>query len=368
MRQISIDYYRGATIALMLVVNTPGTWSHVFPPLLHAPWHGCTPTDLVFPSFLFIVGVSMWFSFKKFEHGLDRVALAKIGRRSFLLVFIGMLLAYYPFFNKHIETLRLPGVLQRIGVCYGIASVLCVGLKPRMLIGSAAGLLLGYWAVMYYFALPGTDPYGLENNAVRVLDRMFLGDAHIYKGEGIPFDPEGILSTFPAVVTVLLGWWSGQVMDRWKKEPSNVVFLLLLLGVTVGFTGLLWDLVFPINKKIWTSSYVLYAGGLSMIFLSFAYWLLDVRGSRAGAGIFLPFGANPLFAYVLSGLLVKTLMAIKYVDGAGVEMNGYKWVYQQVFMPVEPYKAGSLLFALVFAGLVWLVCAWLYRKKIMIKI
>ncbi len=367
MRYLSVDFYRGLTIALMLVVNTPGTWAHVYAPLLHAEWHGCTLTDLVFPSFLFIVGVSMWFSFSKYT-GADRFfLLRKALRRAALLVGVGLVLSWYPFWNKSLSDLRLMGVLQRIGLCYGLASLLVLYLPSRWLWAVAVALLFGYWGALEWSALPGTDSFSLEHNLVRRIDLAVLGERHLWKGKGIAFDPEGLLSTFPAVVTVLLGWWSGEQIRRAGEEWWRAAGRLALVGAILVVLGLWWHSTFPINKSLWTSSFVLYTGGLSMAALALSVWLIDGLRWRRGVYFFLVFGANPLFAFVFSGLVVKTLLHLRWTAEGG-NINAYRWLYERFFAPIEPYKIGSLLFALAFLLLCWGLCWLLYRRGIYIKI
>lgn len=368
MRYLSIDFYRGLTIALMLVVNTPGTWSHVYPPLLHADWHGCTPTDLVFPSFMFIIGASMWFSFEKYGRRLNAAIGWKILRRTLLLFVLGLLLAKFPNFFSGWDELRIMGVLQRLALGYGLAALLALILPGRWLMGAAAALLLGYWGLLYWSAPPLEDPYSLVHNVVRRFDFAVLGSAHLWKGKGIPFDPEGILSTLPAIVTVLLGWWSGQLMQRNMEEKSGAVRDLLLWGCVLAAGGLVWDVYFPINKSLWTSSFVLYTGGLSMIFLAFSIWALDIANGKRYATFFLVFGANPLFAYILAGLLTKTMLKIKWLSAAGEETSLFGWIYHTVFEPMEGGKLSSLLFALTFLMVCWSVCWVLYKRKIYVKI
>lgn len=367
MRYLSVDFYRGLTIAFMLVVNTPGTWKHVFPPLLHADWHGCTPTDLVFPSFLFIVGVSMRFSFFKYPRGDRSFLVSKVWRRTALLFALGLLLAWYPFWGKSLSDLRVLGVLQRIALCYGLASLMVLYLPARGLVVAAVGLLLGYWGVLVRGVGPGIDPFSLEDNVVRRIDLALIGEAHLWKGKGIAFDPEGLLSTLPAVVTVLLGWWSGQLIQRAGSAPQRAMLHLVVFGAVLTGLGWLWHSVFPINKSLWTSSFVLYAGGLSMLLLAVSVAVLDVLQWRHGAHFFLVFGANPLFAYVLAGILAKTALFLRWGEGEAAT-NGYQWLYQTFFAPIEPYRAGSLLFALAFMLGCWLVCWVMYRRGIFIKI
>ncbi len=367
MRYLSIDFYRGLTIAFMLIVNTPGTWSHVFPPLEHADWNGCTPTDLVFPSFMFIIGVSMWFSFEKYGRTLSREMWQKILRRMALLIVLGLLLAKFPYFWKNWETLRFMGVMQRLGLGYGLAALLALSLPPRWLVAAAVALLFGYWALLVWGVAPGQDPFSLEQNLVRQVDLAVLGPQHLWKGKGLPFDPEGILSTFPAIVTVLLGWWSGQIMQRRQEQKILAVRDLLVWGNVLAVAGLIWDLAFPINKSLWTSTFVLYAGGISMILLAFSVWALDIANGRKYIRFFLVFGANPLFAYLLAGILTKIMIYVKWMNGEDTE-SLYGWLYKTLFKPLDDGNVGSLLFALTFMLICWSVCLVLYRRKIYVKI
>ncbi len=370
-RYLSVDFYRGFTIAFMILVNTPGTWEHVYAPLRHAVWHGCTPTDLVFPSFMFIIGVSMWFSFAKFDRKLSPAAGWKILRRTVLIFLIGLLMNKFPFFWKDWDSWRVMGVLQRLALGYGIASVLVLTLNRKALIFVSAGILLLYWGLLQWFATPG-DPYMAEGSAVLRLDLWLFGESHLYKetvapGVRIPFDPEGMLSTLPAVVTVILGWLSGELMSNRSKQKDLLVRDLLVFGLLIGFAGLAWDLFFPINKKLWTSSYVLYVGGISMILLAASVWFIDVRGWRNGTGFFLAFGSNPLFAYIFSEVLVISLFAITWTVNGG-DTNAQEWIYSTIFKPIEGAEFSSLLFALCYVLLCWLVCRWLFVRGIFIKI
>ena len=368
MRYLSVDFYRGLTVAFMIIVNTPGTGAYVFPPLQHALWHGCTPTDLVFPSFMFIIGVSMWFAFTKYEHQWSAELGRKILRRTALLFLIGLILNHFPILWKDWGTWRIMGVPQRLALGYGIGSVLALRLNQRWLIGISAFFLLLYWALLYAFGMPGADPYALETNAVLRLDRWLFTDAHLYHGEGIGFDPEGVLSTIPSVVTVLLGWMCGRMLTRMNDRKMELVRQLLLLGVMCGVAGLLWDQAFPINKKLWTSSYVLYAGGLSILLLAVSVWLFDVRNWRKGAGFFLTFGSNALFAYVLSEALVMILYTIRWTDAAGRQLSAQEWIYQTIFQPLNGAEWGSFAFAIAYMLLCWAICRPLYLRKIYIKL
>ncbi len=363
-RYLAIDFYRGLTIAFMILVNTPGTWGFAYNPLEHADWHGCTPTDLVFPSFMFIIGVSMWFAFGKYDRQWSPELGWKILRRTALLFLIGLLLNKFPIFWRDLDHWRIFGVPQRLALGYGLASILVLTLPRRTLIWVSAGILLAYWAILHQFGAPMLDPYSLEGNAVLRLDRWLVGNNHLYHGERIAFDPEGLLSTLPSIVTVILGWLSGELMAYRSKQKDVLVRDLLVFGLLCGFIGLGWDLFFPINKKLWTSSYVLYAGGISMILLAASVWVIDVRGWRNGTGFFLAFGANSLFAYILSEVLIITLSSIRW----GEDMNVQKWIYQTVFEPIEGAEFSSFLFAVSYVLLCWLICRWLYVRRIYIKI
>lgn len=371
-RYLSIDFYRGLTVAFMILVNTPGTGEHVYAPLRHAIWHGCTPTDLVFPSFLFIIGVSMWFSFGKYDRKWSPEIARKILRRTLLIFLIGLLMNKFPFYWKDWDSWRIMGVLQRLALGYGLAAVLVLTLRRRALIAVSAGILLLYWGLLYWFAEPGSDPLSAQGSAVLRLDRWLFGESHLYRetvapGLRIPFDPEGVLSTLPAIVTAILGWLSGELMSQRSKQKDLLVRDLLVFGLICGFAGLAWDLFFPINKKMWTSSYVLYAGGISMILLAVSIWLIDIRGWRNGPGLMLAFGSNPLFAYVLSELLITVLYITTWTSN-GAEISAQEWIYRTIFEPVDGAEFSSFLFAISYVALCWLICRWLYVRKIFIKI
>lgn len=367
-RYIAVDFFRGLVIAFMIIVNSAGDWSHIYAPLQHATWHGCTPTDLVFPSFMFVIGVSMWFAFGKYNRQWSPELGWKILRRTALLFAIGLLLNKFPYYWRDWDSWRIMGVPQRLALGYGLASVLVLTLNRRLLIWASAGMLLLYWALLLKFSFMGAGPYALQTNAVRVLDRFLFGDSHLYHGDGIAFDPEGLLSTLPAIVTVILGWLSGELLAYRSQQKDLLVRDLLVFGLICGFVGLAWDLFMPINKKLWTSSYVLYAGGISMILLAASVWLIDVRGWRNGTGFLLAFGANSLFAYVLSEVLIMGLSAIQWTTDSGATTSASQWIYDTVFRPIEGAEFSSFLFAFTYMLLCWLVCRWLYVRKIYIKI
>lgn len=367
-RYLALDVLRGITISGMILVNTPGSWSYIYPPLRHAAWHGCTPTDLVFPFFLFVMGVSMFFSFAKYGDGLTKASLLKIGKRSLLIFGIGLFLNSFPQWQADFSKLRIMGVLQRIAVVYALASVLILALSKRQLTVLGLVLLLGHWAGLYF--LGGESPYSLEGNATIPFDRFVFGESHLYRGFGIAFDPEGLFSSLSAVVTVLIGYGVG-IMIR-DLERSKLPGYLLISGGVLVLAGWLWSWVLPLNKPLWTSSYVVYTAGLAMILLSLLVWLVDIKGYKKWTSFFVVFGMNPLFIFAFSILWVKILarlMKFSSIDGdAPVVMNGYTALYQKVFLPIAGEMNGSLLFALVHIVFFWFIGWLLYRKKIFIKV
>lgn len=365
-RYLALDVLRGITISAMIMVNTPGTWAHIFGPLEHSKWHGCTPTDLVFPFFLFVVGVSMFFSFSKYNNSLNRSSLLKIGKRTLLIFAIGLFLNSFPQWMADYSKLRIVGVLQRIALAYGIGSLIVLGIQRKYLPYAGASILLLYWGILYFMG--GTDPYSLEGNAAAPFDKAILGENHLYKGFGIPFDPEGLLSTIPAIVTVILGYLTGGIIKH--SEKACVPKLLSIYGIAGVATGYLWGMVFPINKPLWTSSYVLYAAGWALLVLALLIWIIDLKGYTKWTSFFVVFGMNPLVIFALSGLYARSISRLIHINESdGTIVNGYTWLYNHVFMPVssDP-RVSSLLFALSHIILFWLIGLILYRQKIFIKV
>lgn len=363
-RLMALDVMRGLTIALMIMVNTPGSWNYVYPPLLHSKWHGCTPTDLVFPFFLFIVGVSMWFSFKKFEKKITKKSLYKVLKRASILFLLGLFLNAFPYFN--FEKLRILGVLQRIAIAYLIGALLCMRFNYKQLLVIFGGILIGYWGLLFFGA--SNAPYDLSTNIVRKVDILLFGENHIYNGFGLPFDPEGLLSSIPAVATLLIGYFSGRFIDL-SENTIKAIKKLLIVGALTVFVAYIWSFVFPINKPIWTSTYVLYTGGLAMVFLAFLLWIIDVQNFKKWATPFIHFGTNPLAIYVFSGVYVKTIIyLINIKNNQGELVAGYNYLFTDVFVPIAGNMNGSLLFAFVHIVFFWLITYTLYKKKIFIKI
>jgi predicted acyltransferase len=367
-RLIALDVFRGATIVLMIIVNNPGSWEHVWAPLRHASWFGCTLTDLVFPFFLFIVGVAMALAFSKFDHRMNVAAGWKIAKRTILLFLIGLgLNSIRPVdsITEFFTTLRIMGVLQRIALCYGITALLVLTIHRKALYGMAGGLLLFYWLLLRF-----TGGLEIETTLVRRLDVLILGTKHIYSGYGVPFDPEGILSTLPACVTVLLGYLTGFSIIS-ERDRGILLRKMIGIGVLVTISGASWGLVFPIGKPLWTSSYVLYTGGLAMIVLGITIFLVDVRGYTKWAKPFVVFGANPLFIYTLSGIIARMMIYLfQWKDSLDSVTTLKAWLYTRFFVPLALGNRviGSLLYALALILLYWIVANILYRKKIYIKI
>ncbi len=359
-RLLSLDVFRGMTVAFMIIVNTPGTWSHIYAPLRHAPWHGCTPTDLVFPSFLFISGVAMFFSLRKYNFEFSGPSLFRILRRVLLIFAAGLFLNIFPYFLRDYSTLRIMGVLQRIALAWGLGAILVLLIRRNYIWLATAVLLFGYWALMYFMG--GADPYSLENNYARTVDIAVFGEKHLYKGFGIPFDPEGLLSTIPATATVLLGFMSGGLISANRTSWKTPGWLALTGALLIG-AGLLWGQYFPINKPIWTSSYVIYTGGIGMIILALLFIIIDIMNLKGWTGFFNTFGTNPLFTYLLAGIWTKTMLAVKIG-----ESTLYKWIFDHICSPLfEEQKLASLLFAIMQVLIIWAFGYILYRKKIIIK-
>ena len=363
-RLISLDIFRGLTIAFMIIVNTPGSWNYVYPPLRHASWNGCTPTDLVFPFFLFIVGVSMWYSFKKYGHEINGGSLLRIFRRTLTIFAVGIFLAIFPYFNRDYSTLRIMGVLQRIAIAYCLGAILCLTVRRDYLWILIAVLLLLYWALLAFFG--GAEPYSLEGNFVQKVDAAILGADHLYKGYGQPFDPEGLLSTLPAAGTVIIGYFTGEILGT-ETPSGKTVLKLLLFGAASAGLGLLWGIFFPINKPLWTSSYVLYTAGWAMGVLALIYFIADVLKFQKWGVFFRVFGMNALFSFVLAGIWTRLMLFIKFgADGEKITL--YNWFYEKICVPVAGNMNGSLMFALVQMMLIWLVALILYRKKVYIRL
>jgi predicted acyltransferase len=363
-RLVSLDIFRGLTVAFMIIVNTPGSWKYVYSPLRHSEWNGCTPADMVFPFFLFIAGVSMWYSFKKYNHSLNGGSVLRILRRVVAIFAVGLFLAVFPYFGRDYSTLRIMGVLQRIALAFGLAAFLCLSVNRQYLWIVVAILLLSYWALLAFMG--GANPYSLEGNVVSVIDTSILGVKHLYRGFGIPFDPEGLLSTIPASVTVIIGYYCGEITGKKSGSGAGMMKILLLGAASTGL-GFLWGMVFPVNKPLWTSSYALYTAGLAMMILSFLYLVADHFKFQKWAFFFTVLGTNALFSFFLAGILARLLLFFKFPTG-NTGSNLYTLIYDKLCAPVAGNFGGSLMFAIVALLIIWLAAFVLYRKKIMIRL
>ncbi len=376
-RLLSLDVFRGMTVAGMVLVNNPGTWSAIYPPLEHAEWHGATPTDLVFPFFLFIVGISITLALgRRVETGgVNREIYWKISKRAALIFAIGLFLAMLPFYNfttgewLDISTVRIPGVLQRIAICYLCASLIFLHTNWKQQAIIAAALLLVYWALMTLIDVPGCAVTTFDDKACNLagyLDRLILTENHIWSSAKV-FDPEGVLSTLPAIVTTLAGVLCGHWLRR-KTDDYERVSAMFFCGLCLLVLGWIWSFWFPLNKALWTSSYVVYTAGLALCFLGFCYWLIDLKGYRKWSKPFLIFGVNALALYIGSWIMSVVLDVIQLSKSDGEAISLQQWIYENIFLPLaEPINA-SLMYAVSFI-LVWLFLMWLlYRKRMFIKL
>ncbi len=376
-RLLSLDFFRGLTVAAMILVNNPGSWGNIYPPLAHAEWHGCTPTDLVFPFFLFIVGVSIAYAMgsKKEDPSAHATVLKKALFRSFKLFMLGFILAIFPRnfadFNlfESLKTVRIPGVLQRIAVVFIISSVIFLKLTNKQIFKTLVGLLIGYWILMAFVPVPGFGPANLdkETNLGAWLDRTILTEAHLWKAAKT-WDPEGLLSTLPAIATCLFGVLVGAYLRNKTVETSSKIAWLFSIGTLAVIAGLIWDLQFPINKSLWTSSYVLYTGGLATIFLALSYWLIDVNQYKCATKPFVVYGVNAITVFFLSGLMPRIVNMIK-VDFNGERTGALTYINKALIAPIfsNPLNA-SLAYAIIFV-LFWYVILWImYKRNIIIKV
>lgn len=366
-RLVSLDVFRGITIAGMVLVNTPGSWATVYWPLAHAEWHGWTPTDLVFPFFLFIVGVAIPLAFgRRMQAGGSNHDLYwKIARRTVIIFALGIFLAGFPYFN--LSTIRIPGVLQRIALCYLCASLIFLHTKVRTQIIITLALLVLYWPLMTLLHAPGFAAGDLskEGSLASYIDRVVFGP-HIWR-QGKVYDPEGLLSTLPATATTLFGVLAGQWL-RTGKSADEKVAGLFAVGAICMVIGWIWHPFFPINKSLWTSSYVFFTGGLALGFLALCYWTIDIKKYTTWAKPFVVFGVNALVLFVASGVMARLLGLIKVSGADGGQISLQTWIFRNLFLSwLPPYRA-SLVYGMAFI-ILWLGLMWvLYRRKIFIKI
>ena len=373
----SLDVFRGIAIASMILVNNPGSWDHIYPPLDHAEWNGYTPTDFIFPFFLFIVGVAMPFSLSKYTtyNHPPQAVYWRIGRRAVILFGLGLFLALFSLTLDYwlngapadsFAKMRIMGVLQRISLAYFISAIAVINLKRRSLWILAAILLIGYWGAMQLIPVPG---YGAGNltpsgNLVGYIDRLILGQQHLLAGK--PFDPEGLLSTLPAVVTVLLGYLTGEWLVR-QPQHCRTSINLAIFGIICVLSGHLWGFLFPINKQLWTSSYVIFTAGLALLLLAASYELIEVRGLKWLGFPLEVMGLNAIFAFFGSGFVARILIKTHIGTGSGATTT-YTWIYEHLFKPWAGDLNGSLLFAIATVCFWWLILYFMYRRSWYFKI
>lgn len=372
-RFLALDVFRGMTICFMIIVNTAGSGAEPFAPLRHAVWHGFTPTDLVFPSFLFAVGNAMSFSLDKYRQISNAAFLRKIFKRTLLIFLLGYLMYWFPFFRLDAEgfvtsaplhNTRILGVLQRIALCYFFASLLIHYLSTKKVVFVSIILLTGYWFLLLLFG-DASQPFSMLGNAGEYLDKFLMGNNHLYHGEGIPFDPEGLLSTIPAIVNVIIGYYAGRFIQK-NGRGYDTLARIMLVGSLFIFIALCWNLVFPINKKLWTSSFVLLTTGLDLIILSALIYITEIKNwnQYKWPNFFLILGKNPLFIYLLSELLVVPLDMIRVAP----RENLYQRINTMFFQGIAPGAMGSLLFAVCYMLFCWSIGWWLNKRKIYIRV
>jgi len=369
-RNVALDVFRGMTICFMIIVNTPGNSATTFSPLLHASWFGFTPTDLVFPSFLFAVGNAMSFVMNKWTNLPQQKVVFKILKRTALIFLLGYLMYWFPFFKLDkahniipfaMRDTRIMGVLQRIALCYGIAALMIHFFKIRTAVIISISILFLYWIILYWFGNP-TDPLSMQGNAGFKLDKWLMGENHMYHGEGLAFDPEGWLSTLPAIGNVVGGFVVGKWVQR-KGDVYEGITKLLIAGFALLVCGYFWDLILPISKKLWTSSFVVYTVGLDCIILSVLIYIIQFENKVKWVSFFQVFGKNPLFIYLLSELMVTVLFMIPVAPN----LNLLRWIYQTIFIHAGGHL-GSLLFALTYMLFCWSIGYWLDKKKIYVRV
>ncbi|MGN6800587.1 MAG: acyltransferase family protein [Ginsengibacter sp.] len=371
-RFLALDVFRGITICFMIIVNTPGSGANPYPPLEHATWFGFTPTDLVFPSFLFAVGNAMSFSQDKYRQLGNSAFLKKVIKRTILIFLIGYLMYWFPFFRLDaaghitgapISHTRIMGVLQRIALCYFFGSLLVQYLSTRSVVLVSIILLVGYWLILLAFG-DAAQPFSMMGNAGIYLDKFLMGNNHLYHGEGIPFDPEGWLSTIPSIVNVVIGFLAGKFIQQ-KGKSFECLSKLMLVGSLLIFLALCWNLVFPIGKKLWTSPFVLLTSGIDLTLISTLIYIIEMKNWKTfkWPDFFMIFGRNPLFIYILSELFVIILFMIP----VGNE-SLFGFVNSHFFQLIAPGPFGSFLFAICYMLFCWSVGWWLNKRKIYVRV
>jgi predicted acyltransferase len=360
-RYLSLDVFRGMDVALMIIVNSPGSWSTSYSPLLHADWHGFTITDLVFPTFLFVVGNSMSFALPKYETMGDATFLKKIFKRAAIIFLLGFLSYWFPFFEngqfKPFSDTRVFGVLQRIALCYFFASLIIHYWKVK---GAVIFSLVAL--VLYRVLLGAFGDLTLEGNAILKLDAWLIGESHMYHGEGLAFDPEGLLSTLPSIVNVIAGYLAGLYLQR-SGQNYETLAKMMMVGCALVFMALWWDLFFPINKKLWTSSFVMHTVGIDLLVLPILVFIIDIAKKTKWTYFFEVFGKNTLFIYLFSEIFVIFLFSITIGD-----QSAYGWIASHIFAATLGDYNGSLGFALWIVLTCWAVGYFMDKRKIYVKV
>jgi predicted acyltransferase len=368
-RFLALDVFRGMTICFMIIVNTSGS-KFTYSPLEHAHWHGFTPTDLVFPSFLFAVGNAMSFVMNKWNTLSQTEVLGKIFKRTLIIFLCGFFLYWFPFFhadNAHnilfspVSYTRIFGVLQRIALAYCIASLLLYYFKPGTVLSISISILLLYWALMLMGG-DAPDPLAMTGNLGYKIDMWLLGNNHMYHGEGVAFEPEGLLSTLPSIVNVTFGYFIGKFIQE-KGKSFEGLTKLLLIGFSLIVIGYFWDLSFPINKKLWTSSFVVYTVGIDCVIIAAIIYVVDFLGRTNWTKFFTVFGKNPLFIYLLSEVGATVLYMIQPEPGVSL----YTWMYQHIYRHAGLYF-GSFLFAVSWMLFCWIIGYYLDKRKIYVRV
>mgnify|MGYP006948855870 CR=1 FL=1 len=366
-RFLALDVLRGMTICFMIIVNNQGSGAAPFSPLSHASWNGFTPTDLVFPTFLFAVGNAMSFSMVKYKQLGTGSVLGKLFKRTAIIFLLGFLMYWFPFFKpavgggyelSPISDTRIMGVLQRIALAYCIAGLMIHFLSKRIVWALSVIFLMGYWLTLYV----GGD-YSMTGNAGHKLDLMIFGERHLYHGEGVAFDPEGLLSTIPSIVNVIAGYYAGVFIQKTGKSFESVA-KLLMAAFGLLCVAYFWDFVFPINKKLWTSSFVLYTVALDLAILGVLLFVLEIKSITRGAYFFQVFGKNPLFIYILSEIMFTVLYMIKTSSDTPV----YEAVNNAIFQRLLPGAWGALIFSLCYVLVCWLIGYWMDKRKIYVRV
>ena len=374
-RYLSLDVFRGMDVALMIVVNSLGSFDYAWSPLLHASWHGFTLTDLVFPTFLFVTGNAMYFSMQKYEALGNAAVLTKIFKRTAIIFLIGYLMYWFPFFSiteageyvfRPLSHTRILGVLQRLALCYGIAALVIHFFKVR-----GAAWFMGIALIFYTWVMWAFGDLTMDGNAGQKLDLLVLGADHLYQGEGKPFDPEGILSTIPAVVNVLAGYLTARFIGR-NGSGYETIARLMVIGAVVLLAAQWADLFVPINKKLWTASYVLQTVGLDLLILPVIMFVIEQMGAKRWTPFFEVFGKNTLVIYILSEVLVIMMYWIPNgaywpVAGQAQPDSVLSWIYDNVFRWTGDYT-GSFLFGVWVMLTCWMVGYLLHRKKVYIRV